>query len=652
MHKLTMAFCAIFINFSVVAQNYQITSPDKNITLNVTTGEKLSWSVNYKGENIIDDSEISMTINDDNTLGENVRVRKKSENNVNETLTPIVALKTSSIKNEYTELILNCRGNYAVYFRVFNDGIAYRFTTSFKDDIIVTSENLQLNFASNGTCFFPEEESFMSHFERSYIPLGLNEITPKQFCSLPVLTKVGDEVNILFTEADLYDYPNLFFYGTEGTALKADFPKKPKKISVPEEGADRTEIIEETFNYIAATSGTRTFPWRVLCISDDDKSILENNLVFQLSSELKLDDTSWIKPGKVAWDWYNANNIYGVDFESGINTETYKYYIDFASEYGLEYIILDEGWTKTTTNILESNPDIDIEELVSYGKSKNVAIILWLLWKPLDQNLDAALKLYSEWGIKGIKVDFMQRADQEMVNYYERVAENAAKYKLLVDFHGAYKPAGLRRAYPNVISYEGVKGNENNKWSADITPEHNVTIPFIRMQAGPMDFTPGAMTNTHLINHKISHFRPEAIGTRCHQVAMYVVFESPLQMLCDVPSAYYKEKETVSFISQIPSTWDETVALEAKVADYIVIARRKGDKWYIGAMTDDTARDMEISLDFLGDGSYTAEIMQDGVNANKYAQDYKKVTKKVNKESKLNLKLASGGGWAAILSKE
>ncbi|UZR94576.1 glycoside hydrolase family 97 protein [Chondrinema litorale] len=650
MNKLTLALLALLINFSLYAQNYQTTSPDKNITLKIEAGNLIHWSVEHNGKAVIDKSEISMTVNDE-VLGEHVKVRKKTENSIDETLTPIVALKTSSIKNNYNEITLNCKGNYAVTFRVFNDGVAYRFSTSFKNDITVNAEKLLLNFAENGTSFFPEEESYMSHFERSYIPYNLKEITNKQFCSLPVLTKLDDGVSVLFTEADLYDYPNLFFYGTGGTSFKANFPKKPKKISVPTRGADRSEVIDETYDYIAATSGTRTFPWRVLCIRDD-KTLLENNLVFQLSSELKIEDPSWIKPGKVAWDWYNANNIYGVDFESGINTETYKYYIDFASEYGLEYIILDEGWTKTTTEVLATNPDIDIKELVSYGKSKNVDIILWLLWKPLDKNLEEILKTYHEWGIKGIKVDFMQRADQDMVNYYERVAKTAAKYELLVDFHGAYKPAGLRRAYPNVISYEGVKGNENNKWSQDITPEHNVTLPFIRMQAGPMDFTPGAMTNVHLINHKISHYRPEALGTRAHQVAMYVVFESPLQMLCDAPSAYYKEKETTEFITQIPSVWDETIALQAQAGDYVAIARRKGDKWYIGAMTDDTAREMEISFDFLGAGNYKAEIIQDGVNADKYAQDYKKTSQQINKDSKLTIKLTTGGGWAAILTKK
>ena len=334
-----------------------------------------------------------------------------------------------------------------------------------------------------------------------------------------------------------------------------------------------------------------------------------------MSGKSKIKDASWIKPGKVAWDWYNANNIYGVDFEAGLNTETYKYYIDFAADNGIEYVILDEGWTKSTTEILEANPDIDIKELIAYGKEKGVEIILWVLWKPLDENTDEILELYASWGVKGIKVDFMQRNDQYMVSSYERIASTAAGLKLMVDYHGAFKPAGIEKVWPNVINYEGVKGNENNKWSADISPEHNVTIPFIRMAAGPMDFTPGAMDNAHAKNYAISFTRPMALGTRCHQLAMYVVYEAPLQMLCESPTRYKKEQESVDFMTSIPTTWDETRVLEAKVADYVLVARRHGKNWYLGGMTDDSPRDFELKLDFLSAGTYTMEIMKDGVNA-------------------------------------
>ncbi|MEQ8243912.1 glycoside hydrolase family 97 catalytic domain-containing protein, partial [Fulvivirga sp.] len=349
---------------------------------------------------------------------------------------------------------------------------------------------------------------------------------------------------------------------------------------------------------------------------------------------------------------YNANNIYGVDFKAGLNTATYKYYIDFATKNNIEYVILDEGWTKSTTEILEYSPDIDVPELIKYGKEKGVEIILWVLWKPLDENLTEILETYKSWGVKGIKVDFMQRNDQYMVSSYERIAKECARLELLVDFHGAFKPSGLRRKYPNVINYEGVKGSENNKWSADITPEHNVTIPFIRMAAGPMDYTPGTMVNKQLDNYSISFDRPMSLGTRAHQVAMYVVYEAPLQMMCESPSRYYEEQETVDFITQIPTTWDETVVLEGSVGNYIAVARRKADKWYIGAMTDWDARELELDLSFLGEGEYTMEVFKDGINADRFAEDYTIETLTVKKDNKVTAQLSSGGGWSAIIEKE
>lgn len=647
---ITTSFVFLLSTASMVhAQTYELTSFDNNIKLTVNTKSKITWSVTYKGKSVIEPSEIAMTIDDHVVLGDNPRVSKKTETQKDEMIIPEVAQKASKIRDHYKQLTLSFKGNYAIEFRLYDEGVAYRFLTSLKKDITVQSETFKLSFPARTRSLFPIEETLVSHYERTYIPTMIDTLTTKQFCSLPVLIETNDSTKVLLTEADLFDYPGMFMYGTKSNALTAGFPKYVLE-ATPQPGAeDRNEILKSA-DYIAKTSGNRSFPWRVCIITNDDRKLPESNLVYQLSRPSKLENTSWIKPGKVAWDWYNANNIYGVDFKSGLNTQTYKYYIDFASEYGLDYIILDEGWTKTTTNTLESNPDIDVAELIKYGNSKNVGIILWTLWGPLDKNMEQIMKTYSDWGAKGVKIDFMQRADQYMVNYYERVAKEAAKNKLLADFHGAFKPAGLRRAYPNVISYEGVKGNENNKWSADVTPEHTVILPFTRMVAGPMDFTPGAMRNAQRDNFRISFPRPMSLGTRCHQIAMYVVYESPLQMLCDAPSAYYKEKETTEFIAKIPTTWDETKVLKAKVADYIVTARRKGDTWYIGAMTDWTPRKLTLDLSFLGDGSYTMELMRDGVNADRFAEDYKKETKTVNRNTKMEIELAPGGGWAAIIS--
>jgi len=372
--------------------------------------------------------------------------------------------------------------------------------------------------------------------------------------------------------------------------------------------------------------------------------------VYFLASPSQVKDTSWIRPGKVAWDWYNANNIYVVDFKSGINTQTYKYYIDFASKYGIQYIILDEGWYKLG-NLLEVVPEMNIEELVAYGKQKNVGIILWMVWKTLDDQFQPAFDKFEQWGVKGIKVDFMQRDDQPVISFYHKVCREAARRRMLVDFHGAIRPATMTRTWPNLISTEGVRGLEQNKWSKLANPKHNVTLPFTRMFLGPMDYTPGAMMNSGSEKNFAAVFdRPMSLGTRCHQLAMYVVYESPLQMLADSPSYYLREPEIMEFLGPVPTVWDETKVIAGKIGEYVVIARRHGQDWYVGAMTDWTARELEIDLSFLPAGNYQMKAFQDGVNAERLGSDYKKVVTVVNKSTKLKISLAGGGGWAARIS--
>jgi len=628
-------------------QTKTVASPDGRLVLEVNTDTQLSWKVSLDGNLAIERSTISMTMDKGRVLGANPQLKSVSIESKKESFDPQIPVKQSHIESEYNEMLLDFEGKYKVVFRVFNDGIGYRFIDQNKKTQEVVNEVLNIEFPKGVGTYFPKEDSMYSHNERIYLQKPLAELAAGDFCSLPVMFDNGSN-KVLFTEAALHDYPGLFLRVQENGSLQADFPKYVlKAVANQADSPDRNQIIEEEADYIAKVSGSRSYPWRLFMISDKDKTFLESNLVTQLSGRSKISDASWIKPGKVAWDWYNANNIYGVDFEAGINTETYKYYIDFASDNQIEYVILDEGWTKSTTEILASNPDIDVEELIAYGKEKGVGIILWVLWKPLDENTDEILKLYASWGAKGIKVDFMQRSDQYMVNSYERIAETAAALNLMVDYHGAFKPAGIERVWPNVINYEGVKGNENNKWSADITPEHNVTIPFIRMAAGPLDFTPGAMANVNPKNFAIRFDRPMALGTRSHQLAMYVVFEAPLQMLCESPSRYKKEQESVDFISDIPTTWDETKVIEAAVADYVLIARRKGKDWYVGGMTDATPRDLSLKLDFLEEGNYTMDLVKDGKNAGRNAEDYKMEVHEVNMNSVIQIHMVSGGGWAA-----
>jgi alpha-glucosidase len=409
--------------------------------------------------------------------------------------------------------------------------------------------------------------------------------------------------------------------------------------------------VTSTKDYISKTSGTRTFPWRAFVIASTDVKLVESDLIYKLAKPCMIENTSWIKPGQVAWDWWNANNIYGVDFRAGINNETYKYYIDFAAKNGIEYVILDEGWYPLG-NIFVSVPEINVPELCKYAESKHVGVILWVVWKTFWDKIDEAIALYEKWGVKGVKVDFMQRDDQKIVNFYLEAAKKTAEHHLLIDFHGAYKPDGLGRTWPNALTREGVKGMENDKWSKEVTPEHDVTLPFTRMIAGPMDYTPGALVNMDKANFTPNFTRPESQGTRAHQVALYIIYESPLQMLSDSPSNYMKEQETTDFIVKVPVVWDDIIGIDGKVGDYILLARRSGKEWFAGALTNWTARDMDLDLSFLPVGKYSMDIFQDGINADRYAGDYKHLKTIVKSGDKVKIHLAPGGGWAARITPE
>ncbi len=651
MKKIIVVIFALLIcglhSYADKKDMFVLNSPDGKIKTTIFVEDEISWSLAVNDQMVFNRNKLLLSVNGDQ-LGINPKVKKVKRSSFSGQEEVPVPVKSRVIDNHYNQLHIVFRNDFAVTFRLFNNGIGYRFETSKDGKIIVNDEQVELNFAGDYPILFPEEESLLSHYERLYLNEKLSAFEEGRFCSLPALVKAPNNIKIGITEADLFDYPGLFLETTGTASLKSKFPRVILE-SQPE--GDRNITVVEEANYIAETEGTRTFPWRVFMLSEEDKYLVENEMVYLLSRDCKIDDTAWIKPGLVAWDWWNANNLYHVDFKSGIDNQTYKYYIDFASTYGIPYVILDEGWSKTTTNVLESSPEIDIPELVAYGKEKGVDIILWSLWGPVDKNMDAILDQFKEWGVKGLKVDFMAQAGQSMVNFYERTAKACADRQLLVDFHGAYKPAGLRKAYPNVINYEGLKGLENSKSSREITPEHDVTLPFTRMLAGPMDFTPGAMRNVHPGDFTISFTNPMSMGTRCHQLSMFVVYDAPLQMLADSPSNYYKEDECTRFISKIKTVWDETKILDAKVADYIVTARRSGEDWYLGAMTDSNARNLEIDLSFLEDGDYEIEIMQDGINADKIAVDYSHVSQKVDRNSSLTIKMAPGGGYAAICRK-
>jgi alpha-glucosidase len=630
------------------SSSFDLRSPDNRIELRIRTARGIRFAVLLKGRALLEDCSISLDI-DHRKWGSDAIVINAKERSYDQVVEPVVRQKFAKIRENYKELRLEMNGQFALVFRAYNEGVAYRWETSFPaKEVKVYSEEMNLTFPGNFVAYYPQEDSFFSHNERKYLPQHLNELLPEFHATLPAVVDTGEGPKIAIAESDIENYPGLWLRGTRGNGLSAIFPPYPLKETLEK---DRDFRVTESAEYIAVTSGTRTFPWRLMGIAEKDGDLLTNQLVWLLEKPSQLQDTSWIKPGKVAWDWWNANNVYGVDFKAGINTATYKYYIDFASKYGLQYVILDEGWYKLG-NVLDIVPEINIEELTAYAKSKNVGIILWVIAKTLDDQLEPALNQFAKWGIRGIKVDFMQRDDQKMIDFYHKVSRETASRKMLVDFHGAQKPASMTRTWPNLISTEGVRGMEWSKWSADAEPKHNVTLPFTRMFLGPMDYTPGAMLNASKASFWPIHSRPMALGTRCHQLAMYVVFESPLQMLADSPSNYLREPEAMEFLGPVPTEWDETKVLDARIADYVAVARRNGRDWYVGAMTDWTLRELEIDFSFLPEGNFSMTSYQDGVNADRYGSDYKMEKRQVNKATRLKVKLAPGGGWAARIVPE
>ena len=640
------------------SKSFQLLSPDGNIKVVISSGAKLEWSVQQKAENIIMPSVIAMKVKDGILFGENAIITSTKATSVNEVIDAI-NYKKNKIENVYNQLLLNCNGEYGIIFRAYNEGVAYRFFTKKKDSIIIQSEEANFNFDKDYQAFIPytrdlrDHDKYTQSYEALYDHINLSKFEKDTLAFLPLLVDMGNNKKVAILEADLEDYPGMFININQQTRKGLQGVYAPYPLEEKNGGYNNINYIPtKRADYIARTSGTRTFPWRVVVISENDKELANNDMIQKLASPSRISDVSWIKPGKVAWDWWNDWNISHVDFKAGINTITYKYYIDFAAANSIEYIIIDEGWSESG-DMRKISSNINLEEILAYGKQKKVGVILWASWYAVTRIMDEVFDKYAKMGVKGFKIDFLDRDDQKMVASVYEIAKSAAKYKLLVDFHGMYKPTGMQRTYPNLINFEGVKGMENVKWTpTDDVPQYDVTIPFIRMMAGPMDYTPGAMRNATKSNFRPSNSLPMSQGTRCHQLAMYVVFEAPLQMLADNPTAYLKEQESTNFISKVPTTFDETVALDGKVGSYVAIARRKGSEWYVGAMSNWDARDLNIDFSFLGDGNYEAEIFRDGVNAEKDATDYKREVITISSKDKRIIHISNGGGWAARIYKK
>ena len=663
MRKLLTFILITVTFFSYSQKQFTLVSPDGKLKTEITVGKTTEYAVSHNGDLMLEKSPVSMKLSDGRIPGTNAKVKKTNKKSVNESIDAEI-YKKAKVENNYNELSILFSGDYSLVFRVYNDGMAYRFETNFKKPFTVENEQAVFNFPGNPKAFLAYvnkadnstfSQQFYNSFENTYNHIDLKNANPQKLAFLPLVVEGKNGKKICITEADLLNYPGMYLYNPDGgNSLTAMFAPYPKEIRQGGHNMLQGEV-QSAENFIARCEGKTTFPWRTVIIAENDYELTDNDMVYKLATTNQLTDISWIKPGKVAWDWWNDWNIRNVDFESGVNDETYKYYIDFAATHGIEYVILDEGWAvNKQADLFQVIPEINLKELVEYGKSKNVNLILWAGYWAFNRDIEGICKHYAEMGIKGFKVDFMDRDDQQMVDFYHRAAQIAAKYKLMLDFHGAYKPTGLQRTYPNVINFEGVHGLEQMKWSPASVDQvaYDVTIPFIRMVAGPMDYTQGAMRNATRSNYRPVNSEPMSQGTRVRQLAQYVIFEAPFNMLCDNPSNYMAEPEFTQFIAEIPTVWDETVALNGEISKYVTIARRTGNQWYLGSMTNWDARTLEVDLSFLGTGNYKAEIFCDGVNAHRTAMDYRKDTVDVPANRKMTLKMAPGGGFVMKIMKK
>ena len=638
------------LNTNLFAQEFLLESPDGKTKVEVVVSANTVYRLYHNNKLMMYGKPIGLNVGKKNKLGYKEFEPKSSTSSVDRVVNPIVPYRSAEIVEKYNQLDLEFESGLGIEFRCYDDGFAYRLTTSFDKEVTISEERMGFELTTNPNVWFPKETSFYSHNEREFVSTSSIELKPGEKASLPILWKWQNGPFLFYTETDLRNYPGMYIK-TDGiggySAIHPKYPATTAKLF------DRFEPVGFTKPYIAKTAGTRTYPWRVFCIADDEKELLATHLPWLLAAETELQLTDWITPGKVSWDWWNALQLEGVDFKPGLNTKTYTYYIDFAATNGLEYIIMDEGWYKLG-DLTTVKKEIDMPELISYAAEKNVGIILWVAWRTLDKQFVEAFQQFTDWGVAGIKVDFMMRSDQKMVVFYEKVAKEAANRLMVVDFHGSHCPKGLQRTYPNVLTYEGVRGLEWNKWSSALTVDHDVILPFTRMLTGPMDYTPGAMENvSNPKKHKMNYKHPKSQGTRCHELAKYVVFESPLQMLADEPTAYEKEQECMMFLSAVPSVWDETIVLDAKVGEHVVYARRKGETWYLGAMTGSVGQTISIDLSFLGPGAFEMDVWRDGDNTRTDGTNYEYFKEEtVNATMKYVISMAEGGGWVAIVKKK
>lgn len=646
--------------FADAINNLTLFSPDGKIKVEISGKPSLSFNVSYEGKTLFNSPDVSLHLSDGIVIGKNVRFEGVKRQKINQTVqSPFY--RATEIQDNYNGLSFNIDKNWGIIFRAYNDAVAYRWVYRGTKPVEIENEGVSLEFPAGANATVPYvrdnagniERQFFNSFENTYTVTEIENLDQNRLIFLPAVIESTDGVKVGITESALESYPGMYLRGNGTSEISAVFAPYPK--AEKQGGHNQLQmIVTEREDYIARIDHSRALPWRITVIAPEDITLAETNISYLLGEPSRVNDISWIKPGKVAWEWWNDWNLGGVDFKTGVNNDTYKAYIDFASQNGIEYVILDEGWAvNKKADLMQVVPSIDIQELVDYGKEKGVGIILWAGYYAFDRDMENVVKHYADMGVKGFKVDFMDRDDQKMTDFNYRAAETAAKHKMLLDLHGTHKPAGLNRTYPNVLNFEGVNGLEQVKWAPDTLDmmTYDVQIPFLRQMSGPMDYTQGAMKNGGKYNFHASNSEPMSQGTRTHQLALYMILDSPLNMLSDSPTNYNKEPESRDFIAGVPTVWDETKIIDGKMGEYIVTARRKGDNWWIGGITGWEPRDILIDLSMLQDGNYNATIFTDGMNAHRLGSDYKLTTQKVTKDSTINVHLAPGGGVAMKIEK-
>jgi len=645
------------LHLKAQAKNYEITSPNQNIHVTVLVADSISYSVKYRNQVLILPSEISMTLRAGKVVGKNALVTDSARRNVRETIIPVVKEKRTEILDHYNELVLELDNHFELHFRAYDDGVAYRFASALPGEMTIVDEKASFNFPPSTLIYYPQvtkradADLFHTSFEENYTKARMDTIPANLFAFSPVLLSPEGLPKVVITESDIEDYPGMFLSKGNAGGLKGRFAPYPLR-EIVSTGEFRQKLVVERAPFIAQTRGTRTFPWRVILIAPTDADLLVNDLVYRLAPAPKFEDTGWIKPGLSTEEWITNLNLYGVDFKAGLNTVTYKYYIDFASKYGFEYVMLDAGWSDNN-DLFKITPTMDMEEITRYAKEKGIGLILWTQALTMGRQMEKAMEQFKKWDIRIVMTDFIDRDDQVAINFIHRFAAECAKNKMMCMIHGAPKPAGFTRTWPNMLTREGVLGSEFNAWSARPTPEHDLLLPFIRMTAGPMDYEPGILQHaTKAYPVKMGMERVIAQGTRMHQIAMFVVYESPLQLFSGNLSDAHREPELMTFLGKFPTVWDETRILKAELGNYLVEARRNGEEWFIAAMNAWQPQDFTFTPDFLGDGQYLMEAAADGINAERNPHDYALKKTEITAKDTITIHLAPGGGYVARISKK